>query len=172
MAYVNPIFSSFTDQIDTNLIFQHYFEKNTREIFVKNAKSSKFFFLIFLFLNINDRFGAFNDIITAENVGTTIPLICSFNFSKKVEFKITKKWRKLFWESTFNFYWSMFRITENLVKILTKLSFIHLFAVAYKNPFSHYSRKTKIMFKKTLWSAYTPANITRLVCLQDTIYEA
>jgi len=29
LAYVNPIFWSFSGQIDTNVIFEHNFEKNT-----------------------------------------------------------------------------------------------------------------------------------------------
>jgi hypothetical protein len=78
LAYVNPIFRSFSGQIDTNVIFEHNFEKNTWKKIEKTQKFRNFLFLFGLFCAFKTQtidLVHFYDIITAENVGTTIPLI-------------------------------------------------------------------------------------------------
>jgi hypothetical protein len=46
LVYVNPIFWSFSGEIDTNVIFEHNFEK---KYFEKNRKNAKFLLLFGLF---------------------------------------------------------------------------------------------------------------------------
>ena len=70
LAYVNPILQSFSDQNDTNLIFEHNFGKYTIDLV------------------------PFHDETTAENVGTTIPLtaikghLVTFDQKRKLRVKL------------------------------------------------------------------------------------